>query len=118
GIPPEQRLTGPSPASGMHIVGVEFRKKSVGKNNESLGTMTLFIDDNIAATGDFRTQSGHYALAGEGLAIGYDSADPVSTAYDSKFAFTGGRVIKVVYDVGDDVYVDMERKLAAVLARD
>jgi len=28
------------------------------------------------------------------------------------------RILKVVYDVGDDVYVDMERKLAAALARD
>jgi len=27
-------------------------------------------------------------------------------------------VFKVVYDIADDVYVDQERRLAAVLARD
>jgi len=52
------------------------------------------------------------------LAVGYDSGDRVSAEYDSKFPFTGGRIIKVIYDIADDVYVDMERELAAVLARD
>src|SRR5262249_41784632 len=118
GIPPEQKLSCPAPRPGKHIVGVEFKKKSIGRTNETLGTMTLFVDDKAVGTGDFRAQSGHYALAGEGLAVGYDSADRVSAEYDSKFPFTGGRIIKVVYDVADDVYVDMERKLAAALARD
>ena len=40
--------------------------------------MTLYVDQKAAGSGDFRTQSGHYALAGEGLAIGYDSGDRVS----------------------------------------
>jgi arylsulfatase len=118
GIPPEQKLTAPAPPSGKHVVGVEFEKKSVGKTHELLGTMTLHIDDKVAASAEFRTQSGHYALAGEGLAVGYDSGDRVSAEYDSKFAFSGGQIIKVIYDVGDDVYVDMERQLAAALARD
>jgi hypothetical protein len=103
---------------GKHIVGVEFKKKSVSKNLETLGTMTLYVDEKMIASGDFRTQSGHYALAGEGLAVGYDSGDRVSAEYDSKFAFTGGQVIKVIYDIADDVYIDRERELAAALARD
>jgi arylsulfatase len=57
-------------------------------------------------------------LAGEGLAIGYDSGDPVSKEYPPKFPFTQGRVIKVIYDIADDVYVNAERQLAAALARD
>ena len=61
---------------------------------------------------------GHFSLCGEGLTIGRDSADPVSRAYSSGFAFTGGRIRKVVYDVGDDAYVDLERRLGAILARD
>ena len=80
--------------------------------------MTLHVDDNANASGEFRTQSGHYALAGEGLAVGYDSGDRVSAEYDSKFAFSGGRILKVIYDIADDAYVDMERQLAAALARD
>ena len=30
--------------------------------------MTLYVDERAMGTADFRTQSGHYALAGEGLA--------------------------------------------------
>jgi len=118
GIAPEQKLACPAPASGKHVVGVEFKKKSVSKKLETLGTMTLYVDEKAVASGEFRTQSGHYSLAGEGLAVGYDSGDRVSAEYDSKFRFTGGRIIKVIYDIADDVYVDRERELAAALARD
>ncbi len=34
------------------------------------------------------------------------------------FEFTGGTIVKVVYDVADDAYVDVERELGAALARD
>jgi hypothetical protein len=104
GISPEQKLACPAPKSGKHVVGVEFKKKSMIKINEALGTMTLYVDDKSQGIGDFRTQSGHYALAGEGLAVGYDSGDPISKEYQSKFPFTGGQVIKVVYDIADDVW--------------
>ncbi|MGH7005318.1 MAG: sulfatase/phosphatase domain-containing protein, partial [Alphaproteobacteria bacterium] len=118
GIPPEQRLVSPAPTRGKHIVGVEFVKKNIGKNHEALGTMKLFVDDKVAAQGQFRTQTGHYALCGEGLCIGCDSGDAVSSEYKPKFPFTGGRVVKAIYDVGDDVYINVERKFAAALARD
>ena len=118
GIPPEQRLVCPAPAPGKHIIGVEFVKESIGKNAEALGNMTLHVDENVADSGAFRTQTGHYALAGEGLAIGYDSGDAVSSEYKSRFPFTGGRIIKVVFDVASDPYIDLERKMKAVMARD
>ncbi len=92
GIEPEQKLSCPAPPSGKHVMGVDFAKASVSEQLEVLGTMTLCVDDAAAATSDFRTQSGHYALAGEGLAVGRDSADPVSAEYKSGFAFTGGRI--------------------------
>lgn len=118
GIPPEQRLTCDAPKPGKHIVGVEFIKDSIGKNNEALGKMTLYVDENAASSGDFRVQTGHYALAGEGLAIGYDSGDPVCSDYKPRFPFSNGRIIKAIYDVADDIYIDLERKLAAAMARD
>jgi arylsulfatase len=118
GIPPEQRLVCDAPALGKHVVGVEFKKESVSKNLEALGTMTLHVDDQAVASGPFRTQTGRYALAGEGLCIGYDSGDAVSSEYKPKFAFSGGRIIKVVYDIADDTYENVELKLAAALARD
>ena len=118
GIPPEQRLACTAPKSGKHIVGVAFAKKSIGKNMEALGKMTLYVDDKPSGSADFRTQTGHYAICGEGLCVGYDSADAVSKEYPLKFPFSGGRILKVVFDIADDAYMDVERKFAAVMARD
>src|SRR6185436_8571869 len=105
GIPPEQKLSSPAPTSGRHVVGVEFKKTSIGTNHETIGAMTLYVDDKAVGSRDFRTQSGHYALAGEGLAVGYDSGDAITKEYLGRFPFTNGEVIKVIYDVADDVYV-------------
>lgn len=118
GIPPEQRLSCEAPKLGKHIVGVEFIKDKLGKNHEALGKMTLYVDENVTDSGDFRVQTGHYGLAGEGLAVGYDSGDAVSAAYKPRFPFSGGRIVKVIYDVADDVYLDLERRFAAAMARD
>jgi arylsulfatase len=65
-----------------------------------------------------RTITAFYALCGEGLCIGYDGGDAVSSEYKPKFAFSGGRIVKVVYDVADDRYVDVERHMVAAMARD
>lgn len=118
GIPPEQQLVGPLPAPGKHLLGVGFEKREIDAQHAALGKMTLYINDVPIASADFRTQTGHYALAGEGLAIGYDSGDPVTRDYDYGFRFQGGRIYRVVYDIADDGYVDLERKFAARLARD
>jgi arylsulfatase len=80
--------------------------------------MTLYVDEEVAAQAAFRTQTGRYALCGEGLCIGYDGGDAVSSEYKPQFPFTNGRVIKVVFDIADDVYLDLERKFAAAMARD
>lgn len=118
GIAPEQELSAPLPSPGRHLVGVSFDKNSVTDKNEALGTMTLYVDDTVATAGDFRTQTGHYSLAGEGLAVGYDSGDPVTSRYPPNSRFNGGKIHKVTYHIADDGYVDLERKLAAALARD
>ncbi len=115
----EQRLSTDAPALGKHIVGVGFEKKGIGKNHEAEGKMTLYVDDKAVAGGDFVTQTGHYALAGEGLAVGTDTGDPVTREYKAKFDFAGGRVIKVVYDVSQkDAYKNVELAMAASMARD
>jgi hypothetical protein len=40
------------------------------------------------------------------------------SAHPPKFPFTGGRIIKFVYGVGNDAYVDLEVEMAAALSRD
>lgn len=116
--PPEQKLVCDAPISGTHIVGVEFAKEGHGEHGEGLGKGRLYVDDQVAAEIDLRTHLSRYSLAGEGLCIGYDGGDAVRREYTPQLLFSGGRIVKVVFDVADDVYVDVERELAAALARD
>jgi arylsulfatase A-like enzyme len=118
GIPPEQQLVAPVPKSGTHIVGVEFTKERVSDYGEAHGACKLYIDGDSVAEQDIRTVTAFYALCGEGLCIGYDSGDAVSKEYTPKFEFSGGRIVKVVFDVADDAYVDIERLMTAAMARD
>ena len=91
---------GPLPSNLGHAIGVEFLKEKTGATNEALGTMRLSVDGKVVAEGPFRTQSGHYALAGEGLCIGYDSADPVSRDYEYLFPLKRGQITSVVFEAG------------------
>lgn len=118
GIPPEQRLVCAAPVLGKHVVGLEFIREKKGEYGESLGTSKLYVDDKVMAEGPFRTMTGRYSLCGEGLCIGYDGGDAVSSEYQPKFEFSGGRVIKVIFDLAKEQYVDVEKAFAAKMARD
>ena len=118
GIPPETHITGLAPGPGKHVVGVDFIKKRKGQYNESYGPLKLYVDDKVIAEAAIKTQTGHFSLCGEGLCIGYDGGDAVSTAYQPKFEFRGGKIIKVIFDVADDAYIDVERHMVAAMSRD
>ncbi len=118
GIPPEDRVSAPVPTSGKHIIGVEFTKEGMGEHREGVGPVKLYIDDQVVGEKQIRTVLGHFSLCGEGLTIGRDSADPVSSLYGYGFDFTGGEITKVVFDIADDAYLDLEAHLAAAMARD
>src|SRR5262249_16420748 len=118
GIPPEQRLSAPAPRSGRHIVGIDFTKERMGDHYEPIGTARLFIDDDAVAEQDLRTIAAFSPLRGEGVCTGSASGDAVSSATPPRFAGAGGEIVKVVFDVADDAYVDAERPLAAAMARD
>src|SRR5262249_33606639 len=118
GIGEEQKFTANELKPGRHIFGVEFSKEKLGEFQEAHGTTKLYIDDKVVAEGPMRTMALQYSLCGEGLCIGYDGGDAVSAEYKPKFEFTGGTIQKVVFDVADDAYVDVEAHLAAAMARD
>jgi arylsulfatase len=118
GIPPEQQFVSDALPAGRHVLGVDFRKESVGKYFESHGTTRLHVDDKVVAEGPMRSMTGHFSLCGEGLCIGRDSADPVSKEYGPQFPFTNGTIHKVEISIGDDQYVDLEVRAAAAMARD
>jgi arylsulfatase len=119
GIPPENLISAPVPTSGRHTIGVEFTKERMGEFREGIGPLKLHIDDQVVGEQEIRTVLGHFSLCGEGLCIGYDSGDAVSSRYvGSRFEFSDGTIHKVVFDIADDAYVDLEAHYAAALSRD
>lgn len=118
GLAPEQVLSTSIPSSGKHIVGVEFIKEKMSDKNETLGKMRLYLDNKVVDEKPFRTQAGHYSLSGEGLCVGRDSGDPVSKQYKAKFDFTGGKIAKVVYDVSNDAYQNVENEFKVKMAKE
>ncbi|MGG7507481.1 hypothetical protein [Plantibacter sp. YIM 135249] len=75
------------------VGGVGFVKDGNGEHGEALGELTSYIDDQAVNTARIRTQLG-------------------------RFAFAGGTIHEVVYDVANDHYIDVENEFAARLASD
>ena len=103
---------------GKHSLGMEFVREKTGQYGESIGKTKLYIDDKVVGEGTMTTQSGKFTLAGDGLCIGFDSADNVSQEYKSPGTFTGGTLLGVGIDVSKEVYLDMEKEAAGALSRD
>jgi arylsulfatase A-like enzyme len=120
GIPPEQQFVSGPIEPGAHVIGIEFTKESIGEHGETHGTTRLYVDDESVAEGPMRTQLANFTLSGDGLCVGRDSSDAVSSEYadGDGFAFQGGTIRKVEVNVGDDQYVDLERHAMAMLARE
>jgi arylsulfatase len=104
---------------GKHVFTAEFQKTGDEETTGSaVGTLTLYVDDAEVGSAEITTQPGFFALTGDGLSVGRDSASPVSADYAAPYAFTGGTIDRVVVDVSGDHYVDHEKEVLAYLARD
>jgi arylsulfatase len=104
---------------GKHVFSAEFQKTGEEEGSRSAtGTLTLYIDETEVGSDEIVTQPGFFALTGDGLSIGRDSASPVSADYAAPFPFIGGEIDRVVVDVSGDHYVDHEKEVLAYLARD
>jgi arylsulfatase len=65
-----------------------------------------------------RAQVGKFTLAGDGLCVGFDSGDAVSSQYTTPGTFTGGTIQGVAIDVSEEQFIDLEKEAAGALARD
>ena len=111
GIKPEQQfISGVEITPGKHTFGMEFVRDSTGKNGEQIGFMKLFINDQVVASGAMRTQPGKFTLSGDGLCVGYDSGDAVSSEYKTPGEFEGGKIIGVGVTVEKAQYLDLEKE--------
>lgn len=118
GIPPEQTFTSDTLTPGPHTLGMEFLREGAGEHGESVGTCKLYVDDAVVAEGPMRAQIGKFTLCGDGLCVGYDSADTVSRQYTNPFPFSGGKLLGVGVDVSEEQYRDLELEAAAMLSRE
>lgn len=118
GIKPEQKFTSQELEPGKYTLGMEFIRDKAGEHGESLGHTTLYVNEEIVDHGDMKTQLGKFTLGGDGLCIGRDSGDAVSSDYQTPAKFTGGKILAVGVTVEKAQYLDLEKLAAAALAAD
>ena len=117
GIKPEQHLVSKVALTpGKHTVGLEFTREKAGEHGESLGAAKLYIDDQVVAEGPMRTQAGKFTLSGDGLCVGYDSGDAVSSQYTTPGRFKGGTIFLVGVTVEKTQYLDLEKEAQRVMS--
>jgi arylsulfatase A-like enzyme len=118
GIKPEQDFVSPPLKPGKYRLGMEFIIEKQGPHHESLGTAKLYVNDKVVAEGPLKTQAGKFTLSGDGLCIGYDSGDAVSSLYKSPGKFQGGTIAGVGVTTEKAAYVDLEKEAQRAFMRD
>jgi arylsulfatase A-like enzyme len=103
---------------GQRILGATFVRE--GDSMPTSGTLSLFVDDEKVGEGQIMTQPGNFSLVGEGLNVGRDPAEPVTSDYagTSPYAFSGGTIKHAIVDVSGEEYVDLEKEALALMKRE
>lgn len=104
--------------TGRVNIGVVFTKEREEPKFVPNGTLELRVNKKVVASGPMRTQPGKFSIAGEGFNVGEEGGDPVSPTYRPPFAFRGGKIEFVTFDLSGKPVIDLEREYAALLARD
>lgn len=120
--------------TGSYRFWVHFKREGEGDFGESLGVIKLYVqmrtranhdpqlgagDAPVAERRPWKTQTGKFTLSGDGLCVGYDSADAISKLYTGANPFRGGGVIhKVVIIPGSEEFKPSPRVQAGVFAAD
>ena len=80
--------------TGHAVFSASFERE--GDAMPAEGTLTLHIGRDKVGEGRIKTQPGKFSIAGEGLNIGKDTAEPVTDDYagDSPWPFVGGTIIQ------------------------
>lgn len=112
----QQQMVSPALKPGNYTVGMEFIKEKAGEHHESIGTAKLYVNAKEVATSPMTAQFGKFTLVGDGLCVGYDSGDPVSTLYPSPSEFKGGTIAYVTVSTGKENYVDMVKEAQRQMA--
>jgi arylsulfatase len=118
GIKPEQKFVSDELKPGKYTLGMEFTREGAGPNHESVGSTKLYVNDKVVAEGPMRAQVGKFTLSGDGLCIGFDSGDSVSSEYKTPGEFKGGTIKFVGITTEKAQYLHLETLAAAAFAVD
>jgi len=104
--------------TGQVVLSASFDRE--GDTMPAEGTLTLYFGDRQVGQGRIKTQPGKFSIAGEGLNVGKDTAEPVSDDYpgSSPWPFTGGTILRAAVDVSGTPFVDLAEEARMAFARD
>ena len=113
----DAKAEGPGGMVPKHVKATFVRE---GDSMPTTGTLSLFIDDEKVGEGTIMTQPGTFSLVGEGLNVGKDPGEPVTSDYSGShpFAFTGGTIKQAIVDVSGEQWVDLEKEALAMMKRE
>ncbi|MFZ9033842.1 MAG: arylsulfatase [Anaerohalosphaeraceae bacterium] len=117
GIKPEQTFTSKELKNGKYTLGMEFTRTGDGEHGSHEGTTKLYVNDKVVDSGEMRTQPAKFTLSGEGMCIGWDSSDAVTSQYKAPARFTGGTIFAVGVDTGKESYEDLELEAKRMLLK-
>ncbi len=115
----EQIVESTEPVPTGHVVlSATFTRE--GDSMPAEGTLALHIRDEAVGEGRIKTQPGYFSLAGEGLNVGKDPAEPITDDYPGErpFAFVGGTIHRAIVDVSGAPFVDLAQEAKMAFARD
>ena len=119
GIKPEQKfVSGVTQTRQVHARHGVHPGECRASSDESMGKTKLYVNDKVVAEGPMRAQVGKFTLCGDGLCVGYDSADAVSEEYEGSNPFKGGKILFVGVTVEKTQYLDLEVVARGAFARD
>jgi arylsulfatase len=103
---------------GHAAVSASFERD--GDSMPAEGTLTLYVGEREVGQGRIKTQPGKFSIAGEGLNIGKDGAEPVTDDYpgQSPWSFTGGTIHRAAVDVSGEPFVDLAAEARMAFMRD
>ena len=104
--------------TGQVVLSASFDRE--GDTMPAEGTLTLYFGDRQVGQSRIKTQPGKFSIAGEGLNVGKDTAEPVSDDYpgSSPWPFTGGTILRAAVDVSGTPFVDLAEEARMAFARD
>jgi arylsulfatase len=104
--------------AGHVIVSASFERE--GDAMPAEGTLTLHAGKREVGRGRIKTQPGKFSIAGEGLNVGKDGAEPVTDDYpgEAPWPFTGGTIHQAAVDVSGAPFVDLAAEARMAFLRD